>query len=296
MRSTLRAGLRRIAAAVTTSTNLDRCTHEAVNDSARHVRTPGDFAMSVVSLEAALDAATHDLRSRPRTVEVWDLPVRIFHWSLVLAFSAAFVTGKFGGSEWAQWHGRIGEFILGLFTFRIVWGVIGTPHARFQNFVPTPSRVRAYLKGQWTGHGHNPLGAFSVIVLLLLVGAQLVTGIFANDDISFAGPWADRISNRTSDSLTAWHQDLFYVLASFIALHILAILFYRIVHRSDLVGPMITGKKAVTTYEKAAPAKPLWVRFLFALTLAVTISTLTFHSSSTTRAEATEAPAVTNDW
>lgn len=247
--------------------------------------------MSVVPVDV-----TQDPGSTAHTIEVWDLPLRIFHWSLVFAFAAAFVTGKFGGSNWAQWHGRIGEFILGLLIFRVVWGLIGPPHARFLNFLPTLPRVRAYLSGRWHGHGHNPLGALSVIALLLLVGAQVATGLFANDDISFAGPWSDWIGKNTSDSLTAWHQDLFYVLAAFIALHVVAVFVYLLVRRTNLILPMITGRKPADTSERAVSVKWLFSRFAVAVTIAVSLTVPIFHFDSTPQAEAAEAPTVTPDW
>lgn len=86
-------------------------------------------------------------------------------------------------------HGRAGLSILGLVAFRLVWGVIGSTHARFLSFVATWPKVRAYLKGQWRGVGHNPLGALSVFALLGLLVAQVTTGLFSSDDISFSGPW-----------------------------------------------------------------------------------------------------------
>ena len=100
-----------------------------------------------------------------RRISVWDLPTRLFHWLLVLLITAAVISGKVGGGA-IEWHGRIGIAILGLLAFRIIWGVIGSTHARFASFFPTPSSVRAYLQGRWQGVGHNPLGAFSVFGLL----------------------------------------------------------------------------------------------------------------------------------
>src|SRR5690349_7004915 len=135
--------------------------------------------MSSVPLDAIADEAEAREQAQARVVQVWDLPLRIFHWGLVLAIAAAYATGGFGGSELANWHGRIGAFVRALLVFRVIWGFIGAQNARFPNFVPTPARVAAYLKGAWRGVGHNPLGALSVIALLLLVAAQVFTGLFA---------------------------------------------------------------------------------------------------------------------
>ena len=251
--------------------------------------------MSAIPIEASAGAAAKDSPQRTGTVQVWDLPLRIFHWALVLAIVAAYVTAEFGGSEWAQWHGRIGAVVLALLVFRLVWGFIGTHHARFASFAPTPSRIAAYLRGRWQRAGHNPLGALSVFALLFVVAAQVTTGLFANDDIAFAGPWSDWVSQSTSDRLTGWHQQIFYVLAGFIGLHLVAILFYLLIRKSNLVSPMITGKQAVVAAPPAA-TKHLTARFIVAVLIAVATSWLAFRDAPTARAEAATPPAATADW
>jgi cytochrome b len=175
-------------------------------------------------------------------IRLWDLPVRIFHWSLVVAVLVAFVTAKLGG-DWMDWHGRAGLAIVGLVTFRLVWGIVGSTHARFLSFAPTPSRLRAYLTGRWHGVGHNPLGALSVFGLLALLGVQAGTGLFSNDDIAFDGPLSGLIEKARSDSLTGLHHQLSNVLLVLLGLHILAIAFYLLVKKHDLIKPMLTGWK-----------------------------------------------------
>jgi cytochrome b len=175
-------------------------------------------------------------------IRLWDLPVRIFHWSLVVAVLVAFVTAKLGG-DWMDWHGRAGLAIVGLVTFRVVWGVVGSTHARFVSFAPTPSRLRAYLAGRWHGVGHNPLGALSVFGLLALLAAQAGTGLFSNDDIAFDGPLSGLVEKARSDSLTGLHHQLSNVLLVLLGLHILAIAFYLLVKKHDLIKPMLTGWK-----------------------------------------------------
>ena len=175
-------------------------------------------------------------------IRLWDLPVRIFHWSLVIAVLVAFVTAKLGG-DWMDWHGRAGLAIVGLVTFRLVWGVVGSTHARFLSFAPTPSRLRAYLTGRWHGIGHNPLGALSVFGLLGLLAVQAGTGLFSNDDIAFDGPLSGLVEKARSDSLTGLHHQLSNVLLVLLGLHILAIAFYLVVKKHDLVKPMVTGWK-----------------------------------------------------
>jgi cytochrome b len=185
-------------------------------------------------------------------VKVWDLPLRLFHWALVAAVIAAAVSGEIGGS-WADWHGRAGLIVLGLLFFRLIWGFIGSTHARFASFFPTPSRLAAFLKGAWQGIGHNPLGALSVLALLGLVGLQVGSGLFANDDIAFQGPLAELVDKPFSDKLTSLHARAFYVLAILVGLHVASIVFYARVKKHDLVRPMLTGTKQVPRAQ-AVPA------------------------------------------
>ncbi len=179
-----------------------------------------------------------------KRIKLWDLPTRLFHWLLVVLIAASVISGKIGGGA-MDWHGRIGLTILGLIAFRLTWGLIGSSHARFASFFPTPSSVVAYLRGQWKGVGHNPLGAFSVFGLLALVALQVGTGLFGNDDIAFQGPLFDLIGKDLSDKLTGIHKFSINVLIALIALHLAAIAFYTYVKKEQLVKPMITGWKDV---------------------------------------------------
>jgi len=173
---------------------------------------------------------------------VWDLPTRLFHWSLAAGIVAAVVTGKIGG-ELIEWHGRAGLFILGLVIFRVVWGFVGSPTARFANFIRGPRAIKAYLKGEWKGIGHNPLGALAVLGLLAFTTAQVASGLFANDDIAFQGPLAALISKEASDQSRALHSLVFYGLLAIVGLHLAAIAFYTRVKKESLVKPMVTGWK-----------------------------------------------------
>jgi len=179
-------------------------------------------------------------------IYVWDLPTRLFHWALVLTVSVAIATGLAGGG-WMALHGYAGIAIVGLLAFRLVWGLAGAAAARFASFAPTPGRLRAYLAGEWQGHGHNPLGALSVFALLALLGAQAGTGLFGNDEISFQGPLANLVDEGRSLQLTGLHQKLAYVLIGLIALHVAAITAYLLLRKTNLVKPMITGWKNATT-------------------------------------------------
>jgi cytochrome b len=167
-----------------------------------------------------------------KRIRLWDLPTRLFHWLLVLCIVAAVVSGQLGGNL-IEWHGRIGLFIVGLVVFRLVWGLIGSTYARFAQFFPTPAKLKAYLRGEWRGVGHNPLGAFSVFGLLALVGLQVSTGLFANDDITFFGPLFALVSKDVSNQLTGLHKLSSNFLFVLIGLHLAAIAFYTRVKKTN---------------------------------------------------------------
>ena len=177
-----------------------------------------------------------------KRIKLWDLPTRLFPWLLAIFVSAALITGNIGGGA-IEWHGKIGLVIVGLIVFRVVWGLIGSSHARFASFLPTPAAITAYLRGDWRGIGHNPLGALSVLGLLLLVAVQLSTGLFGNDDIAFHGPLFDLIGKDLSDRLTGIHELTSNALIALIVLHLAAIAFYGHVKKDKLIKPMITGWK-----------------------------------------------------
>jgi cytochrome b len=176
-------------------------------------------------------------------VAVWDLPLRLFHALLAAAVALAITTGLLGGS-WMTLHGRAGLAVVGLIAFRLVWGVVGSTHARFANFVPTPTRLCLQWQGRWQGLGHNPLGALSVMALLGLLAVQAGTGLFGNDEISFTGPLAGLVDDAVSIRLTGLHQTLAWVLYALVALHVAAIVWHA-AHGDDLVRPMLRGWKAV---------------------------------------------------
>jgi cytochrome b len=177
------------------------------------------------------------------------------------------ITGKIGGL-WIDWHGRIGQLILGLVVFRLAWGLVGSTHARFAAFIPGPAALRAYLTGRWSGVGHNPIGALSVLMLLATVAAQAIAGLFANDDITFSGPLAALVDKDRSDALTGFHGTLVNLLLALVTLHVAAIGYYARRKGQNLLLPMITGDKTVPP-PLAEPARGGGtVAFLAALALA----------------------------
>jgi cytochrome b len=169
----------------------------------------------------------------------------------VICIVASFITVNIVGNA-MEWHARVGYCVLTLIVFRICWGVIGSHHARFMNFVPSPKGLLAYLSGKTkAGLGHNPLGALSVMGLLFSVGLQAVTGLFANDDIMFEGPFAKYVSNSTVEFLTSIHHLNEKLLIILIALHLCAILFYQKFKGENLVRPMLLGDKEIDPSEEA---------------------------------------------
>ena len=178
---------------------------------------------------------------------VWDLPVRLFHWGLVLAVIGAFVTHKMGVRYFA-YHAACGYAVLVLVAFRILWGFVGTYYARFVNFVRGPGETLRYFRtvagGKASDHvGHNPLGAAMVVLLLGALGVQAGLGLFSNDDIFNYGPFSGLVSPGLSQSLSSIHRKLFYAIALAIGVHVLAVLWHQFARKEDLVRPMITGRK-----------------------------------------------------
>jgi cytochrome b len=180
---------------------------------------------------------------------VWDVPVRVTHWLLVLAVVGAWMTNKLGPG-WFTWHVVCGCSVLVLVSFRLIWGFVGTRYARFSSFVRGPRTILAYVRGHHRGVqlpdpiGHNPLGGLSVLALLGLLLTQALTGLFSNDDIANAGPFYGWVSEAQSSSLTSIHHRVFLGLEILVGLHVLAILFYTFIKRVRLVGPMISGYKS----------------------------------------------------
>ncbi|RZS86379.1 cytochrome b/b6 domain-containing protein [Pigmentiphaga kullae] len=179
--------------------------------------------------------------SNPSKIRVWDLPTRLFHWLLVICVIGAFVTIKVGGL-WTEYHLLFGYAVLGLILFRIVWGFVGSSHARFARFVRGPRAIAAYLGGAMPRTpGHNPLGALSAVAMILLLGYQAVTGLFANDDIFTEGPLAGLVGKDWSDRLTGLHKLDELPILILVGLHVLAIVWYRVAKKQKLTRAMITG-------------------------------------------------------
>ncbi|MBC7906412.1 MAG: cytochrome b/b6 domain-containing protein [Rhodospirillaceae bacterium] len=179
-------------------------------------------------------------------VKVWDLPIRLFHWSLALTVSVLWITGQLGKLDI---HMVLGLWVLALLIFRLGWGVIGSPTARFSQFVRGPGAIRDYLAAARAGTarsiGHNPLGALSVLALLGLLIAQSASGLFTTDDIFTDGPLVHLVTSKTAALLSSVHRIGGKVLLGLIAVHLAAVVFYKWVKKDDLVRAMFTGTKKV---------------------------------------------------
>ena len=195
-----------------------------------------------------------------RPVRIWDVPTRLFHWTLAVAILAAYLSHEFSTIER---HMQIGYLVLTLVVFRLIWGVVGSRTARFSSFVPTPGWTAGYVRALARGRppstvGHNPLGSILIYLMLILVAFQATTGLFANDAIFSEGPLAKLVSDDTSDLLTDWHTTSFWVLVGAIAVHVVANTLYEVVFRQPLIRAMITGTKPIPADAPAPRLRPLW--------------------------------------
>ena len=190
---------------------------------------------------------TQDSRARP--TRVWDLPTRIFHWSLLVCFIALIVTVKLGGN-WMVWHFRCGYAVLALLLFRIIWGLIGGRWSRFASFIYAPSTILAYATGRGKPEhsvGHNPMGAGSVFAILGILLLQVASGLFSDDDIAFQGPFAKFVANARVAQATWYHKEIgATVLYILVALHVAVIFYYLYKKKENLLVPMIQGDKQLS--------------------------------------------------
>ena len=182
-----------------------------------------------------------------QAVTVWDISVRIFHWSLVAGIGFLWYSGEEGGNI-MTWHMYVGYTMLGLILYRLLWGIYGSTYARFSYFIKGPSKTFNYAKDFIKGESphylsHNPLGGWMTIVLMSLVFIQAATGLFATDDIITEGPLFSLVDESTAYLLTEIHEINFNLLLLSAGLHIAAVLYHRFVKGEDLVKSMITGKK-----------------------------------------------------
>jgi cytochrome b len=169
----------------------------------------------------------------PATIKVWDLFVRVFHWSLAALFVAAYATGD----EIERVHIAAGYAIAGLIALRVVWGFVGPRHARFCNFVRPPREVLSYLRDvmllRAPRHlGHNPAGGAMIVALIAMLAFTCLTGIMMTTDLFWGAEWVEDV-----------HEALANATLALVALHVIGVLIASFEHRENLVKAMITGRK-----------------------------------------------------
>lgn len=198
------------------------------------------------------------------SVPAWDLPTRMFHWTLLVLVLSAWVSYEFAeriGDESLIWHRANGLAILILVVWRLLWGLVGSSTARFANFVRAPGAAVRYAKGLLTGGGpaylgHNPLGALMVLALLAVLAFMGGLGLFATDDNDLVGgPLYRLVSEAGNLRATRLHSFIFnVVLLPLLAFHIAAALLYTLGKKEPLIQAMVSGKKPAASYTDAAEA------------------------------------------
>ncbi len=198
----------------------------------------------------------------PAQIKAWDLPTRLFHWALVLCVIAAWVSYRFAeaiGDATLIWHRCNGLSILTLLVWRVLWGFAGSSTARFASFVRSPRAAWNYARDLRAGTsrrylGHNPLGAWMILIMLAALVTQAAFGLFATDENELTGgPLYRLVSEPASLLATRWHGRVFhYILLPLIAVHIAANLLYGAVKKDPLITAMVTGLKPAGTYEDDA--------------------------------------------
>jgi cytochrome b len=186
-----------------------------------------------------------------RRILVWDAPVRVFHWLFALSFAGAYLTAE--SERWRLVHVTLGYTVAGLVAFRLLWGLVGTRHARFRSFVRGPAAVRRYLQAMLRGSpphstGHNPAGAVAIVGLLTLAALVSVTG------------WAtyEGIRGLSSEDL---HELLANAMLALVVVHVAGVLLGSWLERENLVTAMFTGRK-LGPLSRAITSSRAWVAAL----------------------------------
>lgn len=192
-------------------------------------------------------------------VRIWDGPIRLFHWSLVLLLLFSWWTAS---THEMEWHLISGYCILSLLIFRLYWGVFGSRNARFTHFVRGPRATISYLRSRYHAptEGHNPLGAWSIVAMLAILFAMVGTGLYSVDiDGLVSGPLSDYVEFDTGRDAAKMHGQIFTVIQAVVVIHLLAILIY-LARRKNLITPMITGWGRAAEGVTSEPARTsLWV-------------------------------------
>ncbi|MEY3612100.1 MAG: hypothetical protein RJB14_1822 [Pseudomonadota bacterium] len=189
------------------------------------------------------------------TVRIWDLPTRLFHWTLAASVVGLFITGQVGGNAMV-WHFRLGYAVLTLVLFRLAWGFVGGHWSRWSRLPLHPQNVLAYLQSRSTDRssvGHNPMGSWSIVAMLFCLLLQVSTGLISDDEIANAGPLTALVSNNWVSWATTWHKNWGKLILLFlVGLHLLALFWYRWHQRESLVPAMWHGNKILATPSHAS--------------------------------------------
>jgi len=180
------------------------------------------------------------------TLRIWDLPTRLFHWALAMCVVGLIITGKLGGNAMV-WHFRLGYVVLVLLLFRLFWGLVGGFWSRWSQLPLGPRQIWSYLKKRTFAHsfpGHNPLGSWSIVAMLLVLIFQVSTGLISDDEIANAGPLTTLVNGQWVSWATSWHKQWGQWLVIFlVGLHLSALLVYRLQKKAPLVPAMLHGDK-----------------------------------------------------
>jgi len=183
--------------------------------------------------------------------KIWDPVTRLWHWVLALAVILNWTFGTFMSFDNVRWHFYIGYLILGLMTFRILWGLFGPARERFSALIPQPSAVVQYAKKfrrrEPSGTpGHNPLGSLYIIAILLILCAQALSGLFIESEDFFEyGPLNDKVTEEMAAHMLGWHHFIADLILVLVSLHVSVIFFYLLWKKENLIKPMFTGWKWV---------------------------------------------------
>jgi len=213
-------------------------------------------------------------------VPMWDLPVRLFHWSFVAAFATCWISGQ---TEDLDLHYASGIVLLGPVIFRVLWGLIGSPTARFSHFLRWPNAAIRYLRESF-GHpgpshsfGHNAAGGLMVAALIALMALQSMSGMASTDDVLFDGPLHGRLPSWLANPLEKYHELLANILLALALFHIAVIIFYRVLKRENLVRAMILGRARlprsvaqIAQQDGSTKSAPVW-RALICLVIAAAV-------------------------
>jgi cytochrome b len=214
--------------------------------------------------------------SDPKTITVWDLPTRLFHWTLVALILLQFLSGEFGLIP-MSWHYWLGYATLALIVFRVLWGFAGSHTSRFASFVRGPGAVVRYARETAAGRhvavvGHNPLGGWSVVLMIASILVQSISGLFSSDDITEAGPLVDRVSDATVALMTRVHHLNRWVLVVLIVLHVGAVVTHWTARRDNLVAAMIHGRTRASDDDEAPRMAPLHRALLLLIVSAIAVA------------------------